>query len=190
MDRPVLAHWSKGLKTQAAFGHIQHGSAVVPLQLKEYEFVRDNSEFLATIQAYVPQVHVPQTHGICEAFQFSEQPSTVGDEGYRISGPRAGVGPCLLASRVPLYSYLTGLEEILTGMDAWGAAAPWAGRVRAICRQLLAVVLASELLLVLTDSSNCNCRPLTSAVRFLQFFCPAFAKIGRPFTSQPSSRRR
>ena len=59
MDRSIRVHRGESLKAQAPFGHIQHGSAVIPLQLKEDKLVRHDSKLLPTIQVYVLQIQVP-----------------------------------------------------------------------------------------------------------------------------------
>jgi hypothetical protein len=98
----------------------------------------------------------------------------VGDEGYRISGPRAGVGPGLLASGVPLYSYLTGLEEILTGMDAWGRCRtlgrPLSGDLPSVARS----GLASKLLLVLTEFFQLELPASHIRSQIFTIFLPSF----------------
>jgi hypothetical protein len=50
---PGLLHGSEGVKTQASFGNIQYGSAVVPLQLDESKFFRDFPECPSAIKIRV-----------------------------------------------------------------------------------------------------------------------------------------
>ncbi len=58
MDRSVLKHRGKRLKAQTPFGDIQYRPAVIPFQLQERKFLRHLSQFPATIEIYVPHVHV------------------------------------------------------------------------------------------------------------------------------------
>src|SRR6267154_127389 len=119
MHWPALRHGGKRLKPQASFGYIEHAAAVIPFQLQKCKFVRHLSEFLASIEVYVFQVHV-----FFEAFLIFGMAFKGGMKACRIGGPRVGVGPGLLASRGSLYSLSPRLKVILAATDSSKFSAP------------------------------------------------------------------